>query len=746
MKHKLAVALTFIFVFFTFLDVEAKTYYVCNKGNDANPGTKQQPLATVRKAAEILQPGDTCFVREGIYRETFRPVRSGTTTLEIVLMNYNDEKVILSGADVLKNWKKKDQHYSVSMKWNLDDENQIFANGRMMHEATWPSLGNDPFFKPNRAIATGGSSTTLRCDDIPGSEMDWKGAQLWCAGGKSWICWTTKITGYDSATHTLTFEQKKESFYKPEKGNLFVLRGVAFALDDPGEWYYDSMEQQIYFIPPAGTDQGKLHIEAKRRKEVIDLSKRSFIRIEGITLHAGGIRMDEKSHHNTLKNLKATYVSHSYRKDVSNESGILVRGYNNLVLNCEFGYSSASVLSVRGNDNRIINCFLHRGGYAGLWRGTVSLSGRRIVFSHNTVQHAGRDLINTHGLMESIVQYNDVSDAGWLTKDLGMFYGHNTDYANTVFRYNYVHDNRAGHLNMGIYFDHLSHNAIVHHNVIWNTGWDPIRFNNPAYCNLVFNNTCWNTGRITTFDHAGRDDLYASRFFNNIFNEPVRLPEHVKVYQNLIDEYPPFIDTVQKDFRLDTTLEGIGAYAGKSGYWKAGYRPGDPPQPLPAYERPTIDWMNMVYNACFEFGTLEGWEKTEAMQATLAEGNWWGVDFSAGTHEATGTSEHELRLGPSRDGLTQKIEGLSPQTTYTLSAWLKVENPEETVVLGVKNHGVEEVSIACQSTTWLRKSIRFTTGSAGTMAHIYLLKPNESDGFVWCDNLTLPLQPENSNE
>lgn len=86
-------------------------------------------------------------------------------------------------------------------------------------------------------------------------------------------------------------------------------------------------------------------------------------------------------------------------------------------------------------------------------------------------------------------------------------------------------------------------------------------------------------------------------------------------------------------------------------------------------------------------------------------------------------------------------EGLSPQTTYTLSAWLKVDNPAEPVVLGVKNHGSEEISIACHSTRWERKSIRFTTGKHETVALVYLLKPGDGTGVVWCDNLILPLHP-----
>lgn len=717
-------------------------YFVSPGGSDSDPGTLLQPFATIDKAAEVLSAGDTCFLREGVYYETFRPQRSGLPGAEIVFLNYPGEKAILSGADVVTGWEKEEGGiYSAPMPWNLKDGNQVFTNATMMPEASWPAAGMEPLFKPNRAVAGGGTKTTLQCEDIPGTDEAWKGAELWCAGGKAWICWTSTVTAYDAGTHTLTFDQERDTWYKPAIGNLFVLRGVRYALQKPNQWFYDAKSQRLLIIPPGDLPIKKVTVEAKRRKDVIDLSNCSYIHIEGIFFRAGGIRTNNESHHLVFKNLEGRYVSHSYSRDVSNESGVLIHGHDNLVLNCDLGYSSASVVSVNGRDNRIINCFIHHGGYSGLWKGTVSLAGRRIVFSHNTIRHAGRDLVNTHGLMESLVQYNDVSEAGWLTKDLGMFYGHNTDYANTEFRFNLVHDNRAEHLNMGIYFDHLSHNAIVHHNVLWNMDWDPIRFNNPAYGNLVFNNTCWNTGKITTFDHAHREDLFATQYTHNVFNAPVDLPEHVVVKHNLIDKHPPFVNTAELDFRLDTNLTAIGAYAGGTGLWKAGYDPQNPPQPLPEYEAPRIPWMNMVRNACFEFGNLESWETTGASKAVLVKGNGWGVNHATGEYTATGTSDRELHLGPGTDGVSQEVTGLAPGATYTLSAWMKVSDPAESVVLGVRNHGHDEVKTSCTSETWTRQSITFTTGPAATEAIIYLLKPSDSEGNAWCDNVTLFLAP-----
>ena len=735
-------------------------YFVSPQGSDEADGSRAHPFATIAKAAGVLKPGDTCFLRAGVYRETLRPKHSGLPGAEITYSNWQNEKAILTGADIIRGWQEQENGiYAASMPWSLDHANQFFADDQMLQEACWPAPGENPLFAPNRATASGGSDSTLTCDQIPGPEDIWKEARLWCAGGAAWICWNAEVTAYDATTHTLTFKPPLDGwyntpqFYRPRKGNLFALRGIRYALQTPGQWYYDKQAKQVLIIPPADTDIHTLFIEAKRRINAIDLSDRSYIHIRDIGIHAAGIRTDDQSSNIVLENIHGRYVSHSTEHDFSHSEehfssagpgGILIRGNNILLLSCDLGYSSSAVVGVAGYDNRIINCNIHHGGYTGFWLGTVVLTGRRIVFSHNTVSHAGRDLINTHYLMESLVQYNDVSDAGWLTKDLGMFYGHDTDFANTVFRYNLVHDNHAEQTAMGIYFDHLSHNAIVHNNVIWNAGNDPIRFNNPAYCNLIFNNTCLNTGKIESFDHSERDDLFACRYFNNIFNDSINLPDHVVLNNNRIIKEPFYNDPGRLDFRLkDDPNDKIGAYAPEGTLWKAGCDLKNPPNPLPAYEAPRIEWMNLVRNSCFEFGSLEGWDQTDSGQATLVKGNGWGNPIYGNEKvHPTGTSKYEMRLGPDKDGIMQEIKGLSPNTKYTLSAWMRVAGPNDEIVLGVKGHGNAEANVSAASGEWIRKSVEFTTGSENSKALIYLKKTTDGSGFAWCDNITLPLTPK----
>ena len=112
----------------------------------------------------------------------------------------------------------------------------------------------------------------------------------------------------------------------------------------------------------------------------------------------------------------------------------------------------------------------------------------------------------------------------------------------------------------GIYFEHLSCNALVHHNIVLQCSLSPVQVNNPSYGMMVFNNSCWKTGVIKTFDHSRRNDLHLSRFFNNIFNAGFRLPKSATVSNNVVNGTPPYVDPKNGDFRLKKSLgKNIGA-------------------------------------------------------------------------------------------------------------------------------------------------------------------------------------------
>jgi parallel beta-helix repeat protein len=105
-------------IFLVFLTVSlsipswAKTYHVDgNKGNDGHPGSETEPFRTIRRASEVMEPGDKAVIHEGIYHEQIMGGKSGTKGEPITYEGIDREKVILRGSVKVADWKK------VGSKW-----------------------------------------------------------------------------------------------------------------------------------------------------------------------------------------------------------------------------------------------------------------------------------------------------------------------------------------------------------------------------------------------------------------------------------------------------------------------------------------------------------------------------------------------------------------------------------------------------------------------------------------------------
>ena len=83
------------------IEVHATTYYVATSGNNTNPGTEDRPWRTIGKAVDTMVPGDTTYVRGGIYNTetTIRFRKSGTATASIKLLNYPGESPVIDWVD-----------------------------------------------------------------------------------------------------------------------------------------------------------------------------------------------------------------------------------------------------------------------------------------------------------------------------------------------------------------------------------------------------------------------------------------------------------------------------------------------------------------------------------------------------------------------------------------------------------------------------------------------------------------------
>jgi len=119
----------------------------------------------------------------------------------------------------------------------------------------------------------------------------------------------------------------------------------------------------------------------------------------------------------------------------------------------------------------------------------------------------------------------------------------------------------------------------------------------------------------------------------------------------------------------------------------------------------------------------------------------WGGSTVVGTNVYSGS--YAAQLDDSSQwggGYEQIIDGLSPNTTYLFSAYVKSNGGEGRI--GAKDFGATESYKAFSNRDYQRKSIRFTTGFAATSATIYVYNPASGAQYIYADELVMviPIQ------
>ena len=246
------------------LDPIGTYYFVSVQGDDRNPGTKDAPFRHIQRVADIAQPGDVCFVREGVYRETVRPKNSGRRGDPIRYVAYPGEKVTINGSEVVEGeWSK----YKGSIyKTRLDVEcQQLFVDGEMMIEARWPNMTMDQLWERSSWAASDvGSVYGKMVDaDLAETDVDWTGAIATLNIAHQFSTWTRKVTNHEKGSDS--FEYPKDfgklsgtiGHSSAFEDDFYYLTGKLGALDIATEWYYDAEEKMLYLWTPDGKSPEK---------------------------------------------------------------------------------------------------------------------------------------------------------------------------------------------------------------------------------------------------------------------------------------------------------------------------------------------------------------------------------------------------------------------------------------------------------------------------------------------------------
>ena len=82
------------------------TIYVNQAALTEGDGSKERPFKHINDAAKVAKPGDEVIVAKGVYREYVNPLRGGTKDERIVYRSEEPLGAVITGAEVVKGWKK----------------------------------------------------------------------------------------------------------------------------------------------------------------------------------------------------------------------------------------------------------------------------------------------------------------------------------------------------------------------------------------------------------------------------------------------------------------------------------------------------------------------------------------------------------------------------------------------------------------------------------------------------------------
>ncbi len=578
--------------------LEPNTLVVATTGLDSNPGTLEKPFKTIQKCADVAQPGFTCAIRAGTYRETVHPKVSGSSSKRITFKSFPGEVALISGADVVTNWTVfQGSIQQASLPANLDlgiGKNQIFVDGRVMLEARYPNAGLDLLHAKLGGFKSptgSGTTWTIAAPNVPANIV---GANINILPGPMWVSETATIDSASSTAFTFSSPNgqmlERPSFdpklYEPRDGNPYFIWGKLELLDSPGEWF---IKNNTLYLEPLNADLQAHKVEIKQRNLAFDLTDRSFITLQNLHVFAATIATGDPQNPKTttssnviLDGVHVRYPSHftlvpqGQSWGFGLDTGIMIYGSNHTIKNSSIAFSAGNGVVLDGTNHTLENNVIHDVDYgltdaAAVFTGLYGSGSSGHVIQNNTFYDAGRSVLVHRATTKLKILHNHLYNGGLLSNDLGLTYSFQSDGGGTEIAYNLVHDNFAPSESMGIYLDNGSKNYLIHHNIVWNVK-GALNINLPTINNKIYNNTLlgWNESinsgapAITDCDSSNTDVM------NNIFNAPLSLgygfgsfsctsPNgYPNLSSNLLDSTnPKFMSLATNDFSLQANSSAI---------------------------------------------------------------------------------------------------------------------------------------------------------------------------------------------
>lgn len=285
-----------------------RAYYIATDGSDQNPGTNDQPFATLERAKKAIRDlkkdyglpagGVIVWLRQGRYflSQLFQLELedSGSKESPIFYSAYPNEQVIISGGRVITGWNSVSKNiWTVELLQVKDGSwyfRQLFANGKRLTRARMPNNGfyrvegyPDNYLK----IQKQGVRVGVNSDGVwinrdypkvfcgfkfkPGDIQigpDFRQAEI--ISYHAFQCSWRTIQSIDLKRHEVLFNTP--SRYPNSAGEPYRIENIAEALDEPGEWYLNREMGVLFYLAHEGENPNEMDFIAPVLNQLVMLS------------------------------------------------------------------------------------------------------------------------------------------------------------------------------------------------------------------------------------------------------------------------------------------------------------------------------------------------------------------------------------------------------------------------------------------------------------------------------------------
>lgn len=497
-------------------------WFVSPKGNDANPGTREKPFATLEVTRDAVRQfrsthstkNATVWLDGGIYTRdrSFELTASdgGSSNAPVIYRSQGNGVPRLVGGRVIKNFKPVADPQVLSRFTESARSHVLVADLKGQGITNYGELQPRGFsrhtFPAHMELFFGGEPMILarypnegewlKISDIPssGAHKDEHGGELgnlrdgfhfaedrpahwqvskdiWVHGYWAWD-WANsyeQVTLLDTARH-LVKTAPPHGLYGFRKGQRFCFINVLEELDQPGEYYVDRNSGLLYFWPPKPIDSSEVLVSILE-SPLVSIKNASNITLRGIAFEATrgtAIQIDGGSE---------VCIAGCGIHMIGNDGVIVNGGHGHRVVGCNIDNTGDAGVILRGGNRQTLSPGLHvvedchfqkQGRWTKCYVPAILMEGVGLRASHNLIHdHPHCGLLFTGN--DHLIEFNEIHHIALETGDVGAIYtGRNYTFRGNRICNNFIHHTGGvGMGSMGVYMDDCVSGTEISSNVFY---------------------------------------------------------------------------------------------------------------------------------------------------------------------------------------------------------------------------------------------------------------------------------------